>query len=119
MIAYVQLGALQEQANADFLLKFNREFFGNETNQKIIVAIEEGKNILKQNKGGFSEYELDDYLGYYEMMSRFEGKGLLDFKLIDDMFGHYISLAYRNQEIKKYITVLRSETNDPRYYGAL
>lgn len=116
LIAYVQLGALREQANADFLLKFNREFFGTETNQRLIVAIEEKKSILKENGGDFTEYELDDYLGYYELMSRFEKKRLLDFDLIDEMFGHYISLAWRNEEINNYVKALRIETNDPRYY---
>ncbi len=115
-IAYIQLKALREQANADFLLKFNREFFDSDTNQKIIIAIEERKNVLKENKGEFTDYQLDDYLGYYELMSWYEKKGLIDFELIDEMFGHYISLAWQNEEIKKYIDKLRDETRDPRYY---
>lgn len=115
-IAYIQLKALREQANADFLLKFNRDFFSNETNQKIIIAIEEKKKVLKENNGDFTYYELDDYLGYYELMSWYEKKGFIDFELIDEMFGHYISLAWQNKEVWEYIEKLRSETKDPRYY---
>lgn len=116
VIAYVQLKALRVQANADFLLKFNREFFGNETNQKIIVAIEEKKEVLEENNGDFTDYQLDDYLGYYELMSWYEKKGLMDFELMDEMFGHYISLAWQNEEVRKYIDKLRFDTKDPRYY---
>jgi hypothetical protein len=115
-IAYIQLKALREQANADFLLKFNREFFGNDINQQIIVAIEENRYVLKENNGEFTAYELDDYLGYYELMSWFEKRGFIDFEIIDEMFGHYISLAWQNKEIEKYIDELRADTKDPRYY---
>lgn len=116
VIAYSQLKALREQANADFLLRFNREFFDNETNQKIITAIEENKPLLKENGGEFTCYQVDDYLGYYEMMAHYEKKSFIDFEMIDEMFGHYISLAWQSNEINKYIAQLRNETNDARYY---
>ncbi len=116
VIGYIQLPALREQANADFLLKFNRDFFDNEINKKIIPAIEENEILLKKTGGEFTEYQLDDYLGYYELMSQYEKKGIVDFELIDEMFGHYISLAWQNNEIKEYIEELRKNTKDPRYY---
>jgi hypothetical protein len=116
VIAYIQLKALREQANADFLLKFNRDFFDNEINKEIIPAIEENKKLLEKTGGEFTEYQLDDCLGYYELMSQYEKKGIVDFELIDEMFGHYIFLAYQNKEIKEYIEELRKNTKDPRYY---
>jgi hypothetical protein len=116
VIAHNQLNALREQANADFLLKFNREFFTSETNQKIIAAIEEKKSLLKENRGEFIRYQLDDYLGYFELMSWYDKKGLIDFELVDENFGRYISLSWQNEEIKKYIYQLRTVTKDPRYY---
>jgi len=116
VIAHNQLKALREQANADFLLKFNREFFTSEMNQKIIAAIEAKKSVLKEKGGEFTHYQLDDYLGYFELMSWYDKKGLIDFELVDENFGRYISLTWQNEEIKKYILQLRNETKDPRYY---
>lgn len=116
VIAYIQLKALREQANADFLLKFNRDFFDNEINKEIIPAIEENKNLLEKTGGKFTEYQIDDYLGYYELMSWYAKKGIIDFELIDEMFGHYISLAWQHREIKEYIEELRKDTKDLRYY---
>ncbi|MGD0022692.1 MAG: hypothetical protein ABSC54_10365 [Smithellaceae bacterium] len=115
-IAYIQLNALLKQMNVDFLFRFNREFFGSEINQKIIAAVEEKKKILKENGGEFTAYQIDDYLGYFELMSHYEKRGFMDFELIDETFGHYISLIWQNEEIGKYIDELRDETNDPRYY---
>jgi hypothetical protein len=116
LIAYIQLKAIIQQANADFLLRFNSEFFNKSINQEIITAIEEEKKILKQNHGKFTPYQLDDFLGNYELMSHYLGRGLLDFEFIDEMFGHYISLTWQNKEIENYITELRNETKDSRYY---
>jgi len=49
-------------------------------------------------------------------MSWYEKKGIIDFELIDETFGHYISLAWQNDEIKEYIEKLRKDSKDPRYY---
>jgi hypothetical protein len=116
-IAWIQLKALNVQSNASFLLTFNREFFGNGTNQSIITAIEESKNILKEHGGDHTMSQLDDYLGYYDMVSLFWKKNLIDFDTVDEMFGHYMSKAWRNKEINQYIIDTRKEEGgDPRYY---
>jgi hypothetical protein len=49
-------------------------------------------------------------------MSWYEEKGIIGFDLIDETFGHYISLAWQNKEIRKYIEELRESTKDQRYY---
>lgn len=117
VVAWVQLKALRIQSNASFLLTFNREFFGNQLNQSIITAIEEDKSILKENGGDHTMSQLDDYLGYYELMSMFWKKNLIDFDTIDEMFGHYMSKAWRKKEINQYIHNTRKEEGgDPRYY---
>lgn len=67
-IAYIQLKALLKQQMPIFT-KIRPGFFDNETNRKIIVAIEEQRKVPKENNGDFTDYELDDHLGYYELMS--------------------------------------------------
>ena len=116
VIAYIQINALRDQANADFILKFNRGFFDNNITKKIIPIIEEKTPLLKENGGSLSDYDLDDFLGYFELMSKFEKNGIIDLELIDETFGHYISLSWQNEEISKYIDELRKDTKDNRYY---
>ncbi len=115
-VAWKQLEKISKQTRADFLFRFDREFFGNKKNQKIIRSIEEKEKLLKQNGGKFDEYDLDDYLGYFNMMKKFVDEKLINFKFIDDSFGHYIVRAWENEEIKIYIRGLRVESNDYRYY---
>ena len=115
-VAYYQLEILKKQTNATFLLTFNREFFDKKQNQKIIATIEEEEPLLVDNGGKFTLYQLDDYLGYFELMALFEKRGVIDFKLIDEMFGHYITCAHKNKEIAKYIEDLRANRKDDTYY---
>jgi hypothetical protein len=49
-------------------------------------------------------------------MPMFWKKKLIDFDTIDEMFGHYMSKAWRNKEIYQYIQDLRRDECDPRYY---
>lgn len=115
-VAYFQLDALAVQNNATFLLTFNREFFDKEYNQKIIETIEDKTPLLADRMGKFTEYQVDDFLGYFELMSLFEKKGAIDFESIYEMFGHYITLAWEHPEVSTYIQNLREEHQDDTYY---
>lgn len=116
-IAYYQVNKIREQSNADFIARLNREFFyENATNPSIIKAIEEHRPILLKNKGIFSEYDLHAYLRYFEMIERFTAKGIISLDLVDEMFGNYIARAWENNEIKEYVTRVRENREDQRYF---
>ena len=53
LIGYIQLKALRDQANADFLFKFNRDFYTNKVIGEIIASIEGKKNLFIKNNGKF------------------------------------------------------------------
>ena len=116
-IAYYQIRKIRAQSNADFVTRINKEFFyDNETNRKIIKAIEERKPILKKNRGAFTAYDLRGYLRYFELLERFIAEKIVSFELVDEMFGNYIARAWENVEIEHYVAQLRQEKNDPRYF---
>ena len=116
VVAWSQLNKMNQQAKADFLYRFNRDFFlDNETNRIIIKAIENNKKLLSKNSK-IDEFAIDDYLGYFDLMKQYIDKKMMTFKDVDITFGHYIASAWENEEIKKYITDLRKKFNDTRYY---
>jgi hypothetical protein len=116
-VAYYQVNKIREQGNADFIARLNREFFyENETNPSIIRAIEENRPIFKKNGGEFTEYELHAYLRYFEMIERFIASGIISLDLVDEMFGNYIARSWENDEIRKYVTDVRINKNDRRYF---
>jgi len=101
-LAY-QIYYTRKQTHADFMFKLNEAFFFRSPSKGIIRALEEGENILKQNRGNFSEVDVDDFLGLIELMDRYRKQGVLATGDIDSMFGYYIEKAYENEEIKKYV----------------
>ena len=116
LVGYIQLEALRVQSRADFLFRFESEFFHDKIVQEIMIVIDENESLLKKNGGKFTGYALDNYIGYFESMGRYEKDGIIDFEFIDDIFGHYISQAWQNKEISDYVDWLREDMKDPRYY---
>jgi len=88
---------------ADFTFKLHEAFFFKPINQQIIRAIEREKKIFKENGGKFSREDIDDFLGYFELMSIYWKLGILKLELINDMFGYYIRNTYENEEIQAYL----------------
>jgi len=104
---------------ADVILRIHDNFFLREINVRIRRVIERNKPILKENNG-FAEYEdLDDYLGFIELLAIFIKKKLVTKETVDDMFGHYIVDAWENKEVHNYVEETRKEENDSDYYSGL
>jgi hypothetical protein len=116
LVGYIQLEALRVQSKADFLFRFENNFFQDDIAQEMMVVIDENESLLKKNGGKFTGYDLDNYIGYFESLGRYEKDGIIDFEFIDDIFGHYISQAWENKEIRDYVDWLRKDMKDPRYY---
>jgi hypothetical protein len=79
-------------------------------------AIESKKPILEAHKGKFSEQELEDFIGYLDMIEGFVERKIVDCDLVEDNFGAYAEEAYSNKEIRQYITDLRRELNNEKQY---
>jgi hypothetical protein len=108
---------IRSQSNADFIARLNREFFyENPTNRNIIKAIEERRPLFQNDGGEFSEYDINAYVRYFEMIERFIAGGIISLDLVDEMFGNYIARAWENKEIKEYVAHGRKEKDDQRYF---
>ena len=83
---------------------------------KVRKTIESKKPIFKSKGGECTEQDIEDYIGYFDMLFGFSEQGILDFKITDDNFGGYVEEAYINKEIRKYIVDLRREMNEEELY---
>ncbi len=75
----------------------------NSVNTGIVAVIDSEKPILKEHSGSFTDYQLDNYLGMYEVM---DGAYLEKQITQDDfcsIFSFYLDPAYKNKEIQTYI----------------
>jgi hypothetical protein len=97
---------LQQQATLLYKLQ-DDFFFKNERLIKMLQYVEEDKPILIENGGEFTTYDIDNYIGFFELLGKYNDDNVLPFDWIDNQFGYYISRAFNNAEIEDYIAKLR------------
>jgi hypothetical protein len=83
---------------------------------RVRKAIDMKKSILVTNGGECTEQDIEDYIGYFEMLYGFIENNIVDRQIVDDNFGGYAEDAYINKEIREYIDNLRRELNDEELY---
>ena len=148
-IAWYQLKGLKKVSQADFIKKFNDDFFNPlnrvfillcdndaitykekgvkyiptgesetfpyfEVDQFIVKQLPIDKNLSQEEsiRHTYMPYEIDDFLGYFEDVGKFEKKGFIKIEDVYDSFGWYISIVWKNKEIEKYLTTQRVPNGD-------
>ena len=112
--------ALNESKKAtqgSFILELNRDFYLNDRLYGVRKSVESNAPILKENGGRYTTQDIDDYIGFFELMSNLIDRNVIDYKLIDSNFGESIMSAYENKEIMNYIMHQRKDLNEPDLYS--
>jgi hypothetical protein len=126
LIGTVILGAIELRRAAkakqgEFLLQLHDDFFFRPTLRPIRKAID-GETLAIEVRGLLptdppyappdpaskpAEHEdaddVDDYLGYLELVESFLRADMLDPAVAKDMFGHYVDVALKDPSIRYYI----------------
>ncbi|PIQ86557.1 MAG: hypothetical protein COV74_04050 [Candidatus Omnitrophica bacterium CG11_big_fil_rev_8_21_14_0_20_45_26] len=97
----------RDSASRDFIFNFSRIFFDNPKYRDVSIAIEEAYltkagQILEDNGGRFSDYEIDDYLGLLYDIYAYGEESLAKDKVIANQFQYYVCITYLNKEIRNY-----------------
>jgi hypothetical protein len=98
------------------MLQANRDLFFHDRMYMVRKAIESNKPIFESKGGKCTEQDVEDYIGYFDMLYGFMEDGILGAEITDDNFGGYVEEAYINKEIREYIADLRREMNDEELY---
>ncbi len=99
---------IQEQASLFYKIQ-DDFFFKNTQLIKVLRLVQDDSPVLEKNGGEFSEYELDDYLGFFELLNKYVNEGIVPLDWVYNQFGYYIVHAYNNMEVKNYIYELKNE----------
>jgi hypothetical protein len=108
IFAMVQIRDLRNNQSAQLMLEFNRSL-SEETNSRLIAAIENKNPILKVNGGEFTTTDIDHYLTIYELLNNVSEAGLITDEMLYNAFAYDIIKTFQNQEIKNYLSNLRKE----------
>ena len=117
IVIYKQLREMQKASLGDFLLRLQDEFFWRKSNANILICIEKNKKILEKNKGKISETDLDNYLGYIELISFYVKQKILNEKIVNHLFGYYIMRTYSNKEVSAHVESCRKLAGADLYSG--
>ena len=115
-LIYTELHKQNMIEKSKFVYTIIKDFENNSIDTAIANDINSAKILLKENGGKWSDYDLDQYLGFYELMYDYMDANSLNERDVYDNFSNDIDAAYKNKEIKTYITDLRTQTKDNAYY---
>jgi hypothetical protein len=102
LLAYCQIRDASKAARLTNFITLTNEFF-NPTNTAIISTIEDGKPILIENKGRYTDAQLDNYLGEFDTIDTAYTEGLLSEEHLCISFSYYADITNKNKEITAYI----------------
>ena len=134
IIAAVQLRLTTRTQQLDFLFKIQEQFFFKERLAQIREALD-AERIWIEIKGLDPDdppYEppiphelndlvvtgddIDDYLGYFELVAMFLDQDMLSMDAAWEMFSHYLEMALNHKNICYYIKWLNDYPGHTRFY---
>ncbi len=102
-----QVNELRKSSRGTLLVTINRDFFLTERLYGVRKAVESGGPILKKNRGKFAEQDVDDYIGFFDLLQSLIRQDILARDLVEDNFCEFAEDAYNNKEIQTYVAELR------------
>ncbi len=116
IMTYVLIDDAKKQTASENNIALNSAFFNN-TNTKIIDAIESKQPILTENHGQYTDAQLDNYLGEFDTVESSYDEGLLSEPDLCDSFSYFIGITSKNPEIQNYIA--SSQKSDSGFFIGL
>jgi hypothetical protein len=83
-----------------------------EVNSEIIEQLPLDNTILDSMKKIYTCYEIDDFLGYFEDIGKFERQGLIAIDNVYNSFSWYIRAAWNNDSIQQYLETQKENEDD-------
>lgn len=118
-LTIIQIKDLRKVSAGQIALDITRDIYSNERyklNPEIIRLIERDKPIMVSNGGLVEEEDLDNLLGEWDLIARFNRLGILPDDLVYQQFSFDMVKAYQNKEIRDYIERIRKQYNDNLLY---
>jgi hypothetical protein len=100
-------------------VKSGKEYIYFKTDKRNLPAYMIGGHVsLVENLEDFyTIHEIDLLLGYLEDIGNYEKENLLEIRMVYEVFGAYIEIAWENPEIQKYIEIERKQYGKDMYSG--
>lgn len=107
----VNLETTKKIAQVQFIRDLHKQFyFENPLFRDIRMSTESCQKLYRSWGGKFNYEQINRYLGFFDGLGFYHREGILDLRIIDQMFGAYIIEAYEYNELRKYVELLQTNT---------
>jgi hypothetical protein len=115
-ILYIEIHHANQLQRSKFSFELNESHLKNSIDTAIGNDIAYNKPILIKNHGRWSDENLNDYLGFFEILSDYVDAGSLDYRDVVDFYSDDVLIAYHNKEVQKYIADARKDGGSNEYF---
>jgi len=100
---FQQVNAARKAQEVASLIALNQQIYPCPKIESIVEDMNNGKKLKIQNGGRFTDNEIENFLGYFELIGIIKAKGYLEEDTIHDMFGYDIEDIFKNKELVAHI----------------
>jgi hypothetical protein len=93
-----------------------RQFYDDPIFKKMQMSVERCEKMYTGWGGAYDNGQINRYLGFFDNLGFYWEYGILDYPLIDRMFGPYIIEAYEDDELRKYVDDAQRKTGQVRAF---
>ena len=113
---YIQLHNNNAIQKSRFVNDLNIYFENHRLDSAIENDIYTNRPLLKINKGRWDDKDLNNYIGFFELLSDYQEAGSLNERDVFDYYSEYILETYENKDIQQYISNVRKEGKSDDYF---
>lgn len=107
----VNLESAKKIAEVQFIRDLYKQFYFEDSRLKEIrTSIESCQPLYRSWGGKFDHEQINRYLGFFDGLGFYHEEGILNLRIIDQMFGAYVIEAYEYNELRKYVDLLQKNT---------
>jgi hypothetical protein len=100
---FSQVSSARKAQEVTSLIALNQQIYPCPKIESIVEDMNNGKKLKIQNGGRFTDNEIENFLGYFELIGIIKAKGYLEADAIHDMFGYDIEDIFKNKELVTHI----------------
>ena len=115
-VIFIELHNANAISKCRFAYDINQKEMTNAKDTAIGNDITYHHSLLVSHKGRWQDEDINDYLGFYELLMDYMDAGSLTYRDVFDAYSEDVIAAYNNKEIQKYIADARKEGNSNEFY---
>ena len=115
-LIYIEMNNTNAISKSKFFYEISENSLKNHKDTAIGNDLADGKPIFESNHGRWKDYDINDHLGFYEMLSDYVDAKTVNKRDVFDFYSEDVLIAIHNKEIQKYIDDARKDGGSNEYF---